>query len=92
MRLKPQTNFRSIVFALHAPPQLPLFIFIRRPPENRKHAHAAASVMAPKTVTDAGPSRPLSRHERRHGTKQREAPEPTIQVPKVYIYPVTTIT
>eukprot|EP00903_Cladosiphon_okamuranus_P006388 g6253.t1 len=38
--------------------------------------------MAPKTATDAGPSRPLSRHERRHGTKQRAVPEPTIQVPK----------
>lgn len=46
--------------------------------------------MAPKTAStdDAssadGESKPLSRHERRHGARAKPVPEPTIQIPKVW--------
>lgn len=39
--------------------------------------------MAPTKEVDAVPAKPLTRHERRHGTKARVAAEPTIQIPKV---------
>ncbi|CAN0203704.1 unnamed protein product, partial [Ectocarpus fasciculatus] len=37
------------------------------------------------TATGAGEPRRLSRHERRHGSKAKPPPEPTVQIPKAAI-------
>lgn len=44
------------------------------------------TIMAPKVAETSAPAKPLSRRERRHGTKQRPVAEPTIQIPKVGVF------